>query len=85
MKNPDQNTVQTSMYSAHVSAAGRRMMITAQKAEVPLRYQMILGELDFLHDLIQQEGNAFNAICLAFDYGFVKGCRATRKGKVKAL
>ena len=65
--------------------AGQRMLATAQKAEVPKLYQMVLGELCYLHELTLKDGNEFAAICLAFDYGFVKGNRATRRGKVKAL
>lgn len=75
---PDPDNVQTSII-------GERMMQTAQKADVPVRYGMQLGEINYLHDLIVQEHSAFNALCLAFDYGFVKGNRATRRGKVKAL
>lgn len=65
--------------------AGQRMLQTAQKAEVPKLYQMVLGELCYLHDLTIRDGNEFNALCLAFDYGFVKGNRATRRGKCKNL
>ena len=65
--------------------AGQRMLQTAQKAEVPKLYQMVLGELCYLHDLTLKDGNEFAAICLAFDFGFVKGNRAYRRGRVKAL
>ena len=75
---PDPDDVQTSIL-------GEKMLRTAQKADIPARYGMMLGELNYLHDLIEQENSAFNALSLAFDYGFVKGHRATRRGKVKAL
>ena len=65
--------------------AGQRMEQTAHKADVPKLYQMVLLELCYLHELTIRDGNEFNALCLAFDYGFVKGNRATRRGKVKAL
>lgn len=75
---PDPDSVQT-------SSAAQRMMQAAQKAEVPVRYQMVLPEIEYLAALIWREGDPFNALCFAFDYGFVKGNRATRRGKVKAL
>ena len=84
----DPADVQTSIsdpYMDHVAAAGRKMEQTAHKAVIPPRYQMVLGELDYLYELMKQEGDPYNALCIAFDYGFVKGCRATRRGKVKAL
>ena len=58
---------------------------TAGKADVPRRYQMTIGDFDDLHAMILRDGNAFNAVCTAFNYGFVKGSRATRRGLVKAL
>ena len=75
---PDPASVQT-------SSAAQRMIQTAQKAEIPVRYQMVLPEINYLGDLIRKDGDPFNALCFAFDYGFVKGNRATRRGKVKAL
>ena len=75
---PDPDDVQTSIF-------GERMTQTAQKADIPRRYCMQLGEINYLHDLIEQEHSAFNALCIAFDYGFVKGNRATRRGKVGVL
>ena len=89
-KYPDPDPVPSDPASApdpdpEIVRAGQRMLQTAQKAEVPKLYQMVLGELCYLHDLTLKDGNEFAAICLAFDYGFVKGNRATRRGKVKAL
>lgn len=75
---PDPDSVQTSI-------AGEKMMRIAHKAEIPVRYQMVMPELRFLHELTIRDGNEFNALCFAFDYGFVKGNRATRRGRVKAL
>lgn len=75
---PDPDSVQT-------SSAAQRMIQAAQKAEIPVRYQMMLPEIEYLADLIRRDGDPFNALCFAFDYGFVKGNRATRRGKVKAL
>lgn len=82
---PDPDSVQTSTPDPDTVRAGQRMEQTAQKAEIPVRYQMVSLELCYLHDLTIRDGNEFNALCLAFDYGFVKGNRATRRGKVKAL
>ena len=82
---PDPAPVQTSTPDPEIDRAGQRMLATAQKAEVPKLYQMVLGELCYLHDLTLKDGNEFAAICLAFDYGFVKGNRAYRRGRVKAL
>lgn len=84
---PDPAPVQTSTPAPdpEIVRAGQRMLQTAQKAEVPKLYQMVLGELCYLHDLTLKDGNEFAAICLAFDYGFVKGNRATRRGKCKNL
>lgn len=78
-------SVQTSTPDPDTVRAGQRMEQIAQKAEIPVRYQMVSLELCYLHDLTIRDGNEFNALCLAFDYGFVKGNRATRRGKVKAL
>ena len=73
---PDPETVQTST----------RLRDTANKAEIPARYQMTTAELDELLDVIRYDGgDPIDALCFAFDYGFVKGNRATRRGKVKAL
>lgn len=65
---PDPDSVQT-------SSVVQRMIQAAQKAEVPVRYQMVLPEIEYLAALIRREGDPFNALCFAFDYGFVKGNR----------
>lgn len=72
-------------YMDHVISVGEKMVSTANKAEIPKRYQLILGELNYLYEMIKKEGDPYNALCMAYDYGFVKGCRATRKGKTKTI
>ena len=63
-----------------------RLRDTVQKAEVPYHYQMTVYDIQELLDIIHYDGGGpFDALCYAFDYGFVKGNRATRRGKVKAL
>ena len=68
-----------------VALCGKRLVQTAQKADIPYAYDMNLGELKYLYKLMKYEGDPYNALCFAFDYGFVKGHRATRCGKVKAI
>jgi hypothetical protein len=68
-----------------VALCGKRLVQTAKKADIPYAYDMNLGELKYLYGLMKYEGDPYNALCFAFDYGFVKGNRATRHGKVKAL
>ena len=55
----------------------------AQRAVVPPRYQMTTHDLDDLYIIAKREHDPFNAFCFAFDYGFVKGCRAAHRGLVK--
>lgn len=45
------------------------------------RYDMTLDEMLRLMDMVH-EGKAPEAICMAFDYGFILGHRATATGKV---
>ena len=68
-----------------IIAAGKKMYAIANKAEIPKVYQMNIREIQYLYLLMNQDKDPFDAFCLAFDYGFVKGNRATRRGKVKAL
>ena len=68
-----------------IALCGKRLVQTALKADVPDAYQMKYGDLKYLGNLIVLEGDIFHALSFAFDYGFVKGNRATRRGKVKAL
>lgn len=55
----------------------------AQRAVVPTRYQLTTHDLDDLYIITQREHDPFNAFCFAFDYGFVKGCRAAHRGLVR--
>lgn len=75
---PDPVPVQTSIYHGDMAK-------TAQKAVVPMRYQMTTHDLDDLYYITRRDKDPFNAFCFAFDYGFVKGSRATRRGLVKAV
>lgn len=92
---PDPDSVQTSTRPVNHTECIRskdkymntELVRTAQKAVIPVHYQMTTQDLDTLYDIILSDGrhDPFNALCFAFDYGFVKGNRATRRGKVKAL
>ena len=85
---PDPAPVQTSNvdpYDAHVSFVGKRMEAAAHKVDIPKNYSLVVGEMEYLIGLSMQERNPYNAFCLAFDYGFVKGHRATKRGLVKAV
>lgn len=92
---PDPDSVQTSTRPVNHTECIRskdkymntELVRTAQKAVIPVRYQMTSQDLDTLYDIILSDSrhDPFNALCFAFDYGFVKGNRATRRGKVKAL
>lgn len=55
----------------------------AQRAVVPPRYQMTTHDLDDLYIISRRDRDPFNAFCFAFDYGFVKGYRAAKRGVVK--
>lgn len=84
----DPDSVQTSVRHPEedeILRCGEKMENAARKAEIPLPYQLTLREMQYLYLLTQQEKSPSNAVCLAFDYGFVKGNRATRRGRVKAL
>jgi len=55
----------------------------AQRAVIPTRYQLTTHDLDDLYIITKRDRDPFNAFCFAFDYGFVMGHRATRRGRVK--
>lgn len=55
----------------------------AQRAVVPPRYQLTTQDLDDLYFITKKDRDPFNAFCFAFDYGFVKGCRAAHRGLVR--
>lgn len=67
--------------------ARRIMEKTAEKVDldaIPSAYQMDVEELKRLYVMIKN-GKVFEAFLMAFDYGFVMGNRATRRGRVKSL
>ena len=51
---------------------------------IPKEYQMTMGDMEQLHSILMT-GKEFEALAMAFDYGFALGCRATRKGRVKNI
>lgn len=53
--------------------------------QVPLRYALTLSDCYILHDMLLDDKTGLSAFGMAFDFGFVMGNRATRRGKVKAL
>jgi len=68
--------------------ARRNMEQIAQRAKhhIPANYDVVIGELERIYNRVQQGGNeAFEALCMLFNFGFAMGCRATRNGKVKRL
>ena len=81
----DVQTSSADRYAVHVSSVGERMEAVAHNADIPKNYQLIVGEMEYLMNLSKLEHNPYNAFCLAFDYGFVKGHRATKRGLVKAM
>ena len=83
---PDPDSVQTSTRRKD-DYRNTELVRTAQKAVIPENYQMTSKDIEILYDIVRSDGrlDPFNALCFAFDYGFVKGNRATRRGKVKAL
>jgi hypothetical protein len=83
---PDPDSVQTSTRRKD-DYRNAELVRTAQKAVIPNNYQMTSKDIEILYDIIRSDSihDPFNALCFAFDYGFVKGNRATRRGKVKAL
>lgn len=73
---PDPARVQTSIERISKYADGN----------VPHRYSLTVSDLNYVHELIHQgSSEEIEAIGMVFDYGFVMGNRATRRGKVKAL
>ena len=51
---------------------------------IPNEYQLTITEMEQLHSILVT-GKVFEALAMAFDYGFALGCRATRKGKTKKI
>ena len=51
---------------------------------IPKEYQMTIGDMEQLHSILVT-GKEFEALTMAFDYGFALGCRATRKGNTKVI
>ena len=65
----------------------RNMEKTTEKIglyTIPSAYQMDIEELKRLYEMIKN-GKVFEAFSMSFDYGFVMGNRATRRGRVKSL
>lgn len=79
---PDQADVQTSIRQS-------RLLRTAEKAShaIPMQYQLTTSDFDVLYDMVKSDQfhDPFYAICRTFEYGFVMGNRATRRGRVKNL
>ena len=79
---PDPASVQTSVRQS-------KLIRTAEKAShhIPLRYQLTTSDFDALYSMVKDDAyhDPFYAICRTFEYGFVMGNRATRRGVVKAL
>ena len=79
---PDPVDVQTSIRQS-------KLIRTAEKAShhIPLRYQLTTSDFDALYSMVKDDAyhDPFYAICRTFEYGFVMGNRATRRGVVKAL
>ena len=79
---PDPVDVQTSIRQS-------KLIRTAEKAShhIPLRYQLTTSDFDTLYSMVKDDvyHDPFYAICRTFEYGFVMGNRATRRGVVKAL
>ena len=53
------------------------------KGKIPTAYDLDLKELERLCEL--SADSIAEALCMAFDYGFVKGTRANTKGRVSTL
>ena len=68
----------------------RKMEGLAAKAAacgyIPKEYDICLEEIDrLMHMVFSLDANkAFEAITIAFDYGFAMGHRATKRGRVKS-
>jgi len=79
---PDPVDVQTSIRQS-------KLIRTAEKAShnIPLRYQLTASDFDALYSMVKDDAyhDPFYAICRTFEYGFVMGNRATRRGVVKAM
>lgn len=56
----------------------RNMEKLSATAEVPLRYEITVEEMNRLHDMIHS-GKEFEALSMAFDFGFALGRRAEKK------
>lgn len=66
----------------------RNMMKTVEKVKgnIPTMYDMDSSEMDELYRILK-EGSSdaiFNALSIAFDYGFMLGARAQKSGKFHA-
>lgn len=79
---PDQADVQTSIRQS-------KLLRTAEKAShaIPMQYQLTASDFYVLYDMVKSDQfhDPFYAICRTFEYGFVMGNRATRRGRVKNL
>ncbi len=51
---------------------------------IPKEYSMTIGDMEQLHSILIT-GKEFEALAMAFDFGFAMGCRATRKGRTKLV
>lgn len=69
--------------------ATRNMVKTVEKSkgQIPLHYDLVVEDLNVFMRMIKENGidGAFDAVVMAFRYGFVLGNRATVAGKVKKL
>ena len=65
----------------------RSIINIAKRADgnVPLRYSLTISDIAVLSDLLYEDRTGIKPFGVAFDFGFVMGSRATRRGKVKAL
>ena len=63
--------------------ARRDMMKTAAKVNggIPTEYDMTAEEMNLLHDISADD--LFDALSIAFHYGYVMGGRAAKAGKYK--
>lgn len=58
--------------------ASRNMEKLTESAKIPDRYGMTVKEVSRIYDMIT-EGKIYDAITMAFEFGFVMGSRAERK------
>ncbi len=50
---------------------------------IPTAYDLDSSEMKTLYEMFQS-GDPFDAICTAFDYGFILGARAQKAGKFQS-